>query len=56
MSETTWEKLIGQLIEEAKVGEEVRVVLWITKKRGGKWGVVTHPAYRPYKIEPKKGG
>jgi len=49
----TWEKLIDQLTESARVEEEIKVILWITKKRDG-WSVITHPAYPSYKIEPKK--
>ena len=55
MSTITWEKLIDQLTKNARVEEEVKVILWITKKENGKWSVITHPAYPPYKIEPNKG-
>jgi len=54
MSNITWEKLIDQLTENARVEEEVKVILWITKKRDGEWDVITHPTYPSYKIEPKK--
>ena len=53
MNNMTWEKLIDQLTEKARVDEEVEVRLWITKKRDGKWSVITHHASPSYKIEPK---
>jgi len=54
MATITWERLIDQLTENARVEEEIKVILWITKKRGRKWSVLTHHAYPSYKIEPKK--